>query len=261
MVKQRRSLKGKKEAGSRSTDPRGAVYHLRYSVEGAMIQVGGTLDLPSGASGAMSFSISALTDLSAWQSVWLEYRIDRIRVEFVPQANQSFVAGAFEPAGGTNPIIYAGSVHSAIDLVDYTVPAGASELMQYVSYHRTRLTNTHAREWVPGILVAGGVPTGSTSGTPVSQRASWLPLASATGAQHFGLKYWIDPIAEGAVGPGGHLFPFRQYITFWISFRGSHVCIPRLKRYVIFNHSLSFVVNLCRMRSLPARAFCVGCGR
>jgi len=123
---------------------------------------------------AAQFQVSGMGNVSACQSLFDQYRIVRVEVLIVPQAN--FVA-----AGSTAT---AGMMHSVIDYDDATPLASEQNALDYQNCLSSSASDGHFRSFVPHAALAAYAGAFTSYNNVESP---WID-AAYPGVQHYGLK-------------------------------------------------------------------------
>lgn len=153
--------------------------------------------------GSDTFEMSDLVQSGSYQTLYEEYRIDKIVYSFKALNNMA-VAGA--------SVGYAtlGMIHSIIDTNDSTPPASIQSLMNDSTYKGSVSNRNHTRIIRPKWLneVGGGVQGQSKTG--------WLNTDQPT-ISHYGIKYALE---GGLVPTAGQISYFVEpIVTYYMSFR------------------------------------------
>lgn len=169
-----------------------------------------TVDSVTGYLGVQVFALSDLPSYTEFTSLYDQYQICAVKVEFTPKA------GSAAPLqSGTSGSVFFGSFHTAIDYDDNTPPASANELMQYGNYRRTRQQQKHSRYIKPAWL-AQTYETALTTGY-ATQWKKWLSTTDPS-IPHYGLKIVADPVTY--TGTTSLLeMKYDVYIKYYLRFR------------------------------------------
>jgi len=172
------------------------VHHFKRTFQGADLAISNAGANPGG----LSFLFGSLPSVTDFTTLFDQYRINLIKVQFVP----NFTGGDLNPAATFQTIP---NLHTVIDHDDAATPGSLNVLLQYTSMKMTRGSQTHTRLIKPTTLAnIGGVNN-------VGHRyKTWIDMTQTT-IPHFGLKYWIDQ-SNGTSGT------FRSYITYYFSCSG-----------------------------------------
>jgi hypothetical protein len=193
-----------------------AVHYFKQSYNADFTVFGDADPSPGGATVILP-SLSSAPDVAHLTSLFDEFRIDRVKVTFTPAGNQTFIAGAVEPMGGTNPIFRVPNIHTAVDYGKSSPPGSVSDMQQYGTYKRAALLQPVTVSFVPKAQVALCNP-GSTgiSGYQVVA-AGWLDAQNA-GIRLAGLQVYVDsPTSESLTA--GNPYLVKTNVELQLSFR------------------------------------------
>jgi hypothetical protein len=158
---------------------RECVYRFRQLVDTASTtQVAG-----SETDGALVFQLVQLSNVTAFTSIFDQYRIDMVQVSFSPRVN---AAVPTSPTGTIMPKLYTG-----LDYDDASTTTIAA-LLDYQSLVITPPCMGVVRTVKPRIAIAAY----SGAFTSFANQESWVDCGS-TAVQHYGLKYAVE---AGLVG-------------------------------------------------------------
>lgn len=134
--------------------------------------------------GALQFNLSALPAYTEFTNLFDMYRINKVKVTFMPRANNADISAT------------AGQVKffSVLDYDDASALGNIGELMQYENLKTTRCTSDHSRTLAPRF--ASEVYQNSVT-TGYSSRRGWLDCDNPS-IQHFGLKWGWQQLPTGA---------------------------------------------------------------
>lgn len=187
LIKRRRKMMRK----PRSLQSRG-VYSFKRTFEGTPISSSNTEQL-----GAYTFQFAQLPNYTEFTTLFDQYKINAIRLRFVPNVSESSI--------GSSPIP---DFHTVLDYTDGGAPASKNAMLEYPNWKMTRGTATHTRFFYPtsfvGVLPASGV---LTAGDPKRKQWHASDLATVT---HYGLKYCID---NASASP--NIITWSVYATFY----------------------------------------------
>lgn len=126
---------------------------------------------------AYNFSLSDLPNSTEFTSLYDMYKINCVKISFIPQQTQSISIGSIN-----NPNASA-RFFSAIDYNDGSAPTSLDDLRQYQSCKMTPILRTHKRViFKPKILDSNGFSI-----------SPWMSTASPS-ANYFGLKVAVEPM-------------------------------------------------------------------
>lgn len=126
---------------------------------------------------AYNFSLSDVPNSSEFTSLYDQYKINCVKLKFLPQQTQSVSIGTINNPNASSRFF------SVIDYNDGTAPASIDELRQYQSCKYTGILRTHKRVvFKPKIL--------DTNGFSISP---WMSTASPN-ANYFGIKVAVEPM-------------------------------------------------------------------
>jgi len=143
------------------------------------------LNIGIGTNSTVATNSTAMPGLTELQSLFSEYRIDRVVVELRSTVNSQSVLGATATSNGIPSII------SCLDLND-DVPSILTDMQQFSRAKMHTLSDSAG----PAVIVLKPRPQlqlfGSSTGYGYMDTAPWLNTDSATIA-HYGLKIGMDP--------------------------------------------------------------------
>lgn len=180
--------------------PRGmitGVHHFKRTFQGSGISAAAAGNVL----GALTFKFNQIPNYTEFTNLFDEYRINMIKVEFVP----NFTGSDVNPA---TTAVAVPNFHTVIDHDSAASPANLDELLQYPNYKRTRGQSIHKRIWRPTVTL-------DVEGT-VSASAKfkqWINCALPA-LDHYGIKYFVDQVT------GGNICTWRTYTTLYFSCRG-----------------------------------------
>lgn len=183
------------------------VHHFKRTVQltGILTHAPGGVAAPR--TGAIGFTIGSLPDITDFTTLYDQYRINKIKVEFVPG-----LSGIDGNPMSTSNLFGLPHLHTVVDYDDANAPSTASQLMQYPGYRRTRGDRTHKRYFTPAIATEVFRSSLSTSYSP--KWKAWCDFAS-TDVPHYGIKYVADAFANS-----GNQWQWSVYATFYFSCKG-----------------------------------------
>lgn len=131
-----------------------------------------------------SFKLSDLSNSDEFTALFDQYRINAVKLQIVPTFTSNDIANELTMA----------SIHSAIDHNDNNPPGALSDLMEYDTYKRSKMSRGHKRYFRVNLLTP---LTASSSSTTWKK---WINTASVGlnpgEAEYYGLKFWIDGITQ-----------------------------------------------------------------
>lgn len=158
-----------------------------YLISGSVAAVAGT---PVFYGGVFGINITEIDLLSAYQSLFDQYRIVGCEMTFNPMFNTDSAAGT------TN---YLGELATVIDYDDATTPSAFSVLRSYENVKITNCQTKQVRRFVPHLAVSsyttGGVFAGYTN-----MKDQWIDMAYPT-VQHYGIKFGFSGSASVTTVP------------------------------------------------------------
>lgn len=146
-----------------------------------------------------SFRLSDLPQSASFVALFDQYRITKVRVDFIPMSNSSVVSGPGGTAGSIQGINNAGLIATVIDYDD-NAGIGFAAMQEYESFKVTPAisSRTHSVTLVPRIAMAAyGV--GAFTSYAIGPRGQWVDVASPA-IEHYGMKMYIDPYASALAG-------------------------------------------------------------
>ena len=179
------------------------------------------LDTPSYGnlnSQAITFKIADLINISAYQRLFEEIRVNKVQISFRPSVTEITTLNGV----GTNPPnIVADSVpmcYYLIDRNDGEAELTADDFKEYSKTVSKPATRKHSIMFTPSTL--SPIYSGEEGGQPIFTYAvdyekKWLQLnsAGAVNTIYYGVKYGIE-------GSNKRVFTIIPTINLWVSFRG-----------------------------------------
>lgn len=159
-----------------------------------------------------AFFFNYIPDYASLSSLYDMFRIKKIRISIIPTSNINTMYQATNVAAG-GLLNYINHIHSAIEYGILVSPTQASDLQQYQTYKKTRMTRTHTRIVYPRVHVAICTPT-NINVAYLEQSASntWFDMQQAPSIAFNGLRVWLDEFSNTAlVDP----LTFNVYIKVW----------------------------------------------
>lgn len=150
------------------------------------------------ASGAISFNLNALPNVTEFTSLFDQYRINAVKITFMPRGNSAEVG-----TNNNNTKLF-----TVIDYDDDTAPATLDALLQYETLKTTTVARDHTRYMKPRFAVTT-YQTALTTG--YGSRTGWIDCESNL-VPHYGLKYWVPAVA------GANIVDIKT--EYYVSFRG-----------------------------------------
>jgi len=150
-----------------------------------------------------NFQLANLDNLTAFQSLFDQYRIDAIRFSLIPDNN----AIPIENPANTTLV----QVYNVIDYDDSTALVSAAAAKQYDNCAIVEPAESLCRTFQPRLAVATYSGVFTSFG---NLRPQWLDMASTT-VQHYGVKQYIPAITVGQTFTQS----WKVQIEYWVSFR------------------------------------------
>lgn len=146
---------------------------------------------------AYNFSLSDLPNSTEFTSLYDMYKINCVKISFIPQQTQSISIGSIN-----NPNASA-RFFSAIDYNDGSAPTSLDDLRQYQSCKMTPILRTHKRViFKPKILDSNGFSI-----------SPWMTTASPS-ANYFGLKVAVEPMESTTTTTMVYTIEAKLYMSF-----------------------------------------------
>lgn len=156
-----------------------------------------------GAGGAVQFSLNGVPSVTDFTSLYDQYKINGVKVEFIPDINN--VQQSATPGG---PIM--GMLHTAIDYNSASTPSSLNQILQYPNLRSTRMTRIHKRYFRPRVAMT--VYDGAVAnGYGTSARSQWLDCQYPD-IPHYGLLVWLDATSPTSI-------QFNMKVTYYLAFR------------------------------------------
>jgi len=132
--------------------------------------------------GTVTSALADTAKYTAYQAVYDEYRIVRVRVRFVNLYNDSLLNSATDANSS-------GRFAACIDWDDAVTPTGYIDIVNHQNVETGNWLHAYSFDYVPKALL--GASTGSVvAGAPVFK--PWLDTAQPA-ILHYGIKWMIDP--------------------------------------------------------------------
>lgn len=148
--------------------------------------------------GGIYFRLIDVPGSSEFTSLFDQYRIDKVRVRFMPRANSAEV--------GTNQGMV--KLFTAIDYDDISPAASIQDLLQYQNCRFQPTTRMSSRTLKPKHAVE---VYQSAVSTGYGMRTGWLDVANPS-VQHYGIKWALQQLPAGAQ-------TFDLHIQYHLSFK------------------------------------------
>lgn len=147
---------------------------------------------------AFNFSLNDLPNYTEFTALYDMYKINAVKINFIPQQTQSISIGAINNAAGNARFF------SAIDYNDGSVPGSIDELREYKTCKYTPIFKQHSRMiYKPKILDRGG----AYSVTP------WISTLSPD-QDYFGLKVGIEAMGSSTTTEMLYSVEAKFYLSF-----------------------------------------------
>ncbi len=131
--------------------------------------------------GALNFTLNNFPNASEFTSLFDQYRLLQVSVNFVPVSS----AQALAP------------LYTVIDYDDSTLPTSLNDLLQYQSLQMTQSGQFHSRTLTPQFDMAAY--SGAFTSYALSVPGQWVDVASPS-VQWYGIKYCLPAFTTGATG-------------------------------------------------------------
>jgi hypothetical protein len=141
--------------------------------------------------GTWNFTLNAFPNYTAFTTIFDQYRIHSVEVEFIPTAN---AVGTNASSLGTYPVMLV-----AADFDDTTNWTTEGQALSYENLQIEPVWNRFKSKLTPHVNIA------TTSGGVENVPEPWIDTASA-GVPHYGLKYCLTSGAAAALYPGFRVF-------------------------------------------------------
>lgn len=146
------------------------------------------------ASFALQFSLSDLPQASSFATIFDAYRIDKVELRFIPDADELPSASSL---GAASTAVAKGEfLNTAIDFDDSTAPSSLAQILEYETFmvsppyreQKVVLKPRVAREIFDGVI---------TTAYEQPESEIWLDIAQ-TGIPHYGVKGYIQSAGASA---------------------------------------------------------------
>lgn len=152
----------------------------------------------SGAQGSYVFRLSQLPSVNEFTTLYDMYKINAIKIVFLPQQTQSVSIGSINNANA------AARFFSVLDYNDSSVPTGPDELREYQSCKFTPILRPHRRYFKPRI---------QDRGSTYSPGRPWINCSSPD-QEYFAIKYAIEPIDSSTTTSMTYTVEAKFYLSF-----------------------------------------------
>lgn len=201
MVARKRVVK--RRVAKKATVPRGVrarVTAIKRSFQDGTISSNTSI---SRIGGSYAYALNQLPGYTDFTNLFDQYRILKIRVDFVPNLTGNTAPG--------QPTLYS-IFHMATDPTDIGVPNNANDVLQYENRRTVQPYRPFSATFRPSPS-AQYFNTLTTSGYG-PRPGAWID-SSSPGVQHYGVKYVWDCNAATAT----QIVP---YVTMWCEFKEAH---------------------------------------
>jgi len=153
------------------------------------------------------FRESALLNVSAYATLYDEYKINKVKVTFYPNWTVSTPLDSQQDTS---------LIHTVIDYDDSNPLPSLNTAQTYSTYQCHSLKKIFIRTIYPKVAVPIYTDTTQlyTSIGTMPKPSTWIDLANPT-VPHYGLKVWIDPNDS----PTGLNQEWRVLVKYWVSYR------------------------------------------
>lgn len=148
--------------------------------------------------GAFVFSLDMVPDYSEFTSLYDYYKINGIKIMFLPKQTQSVSIGSVNNADASSRFF------SVLDFNDVTPPATIDDLRQYQSCRMTPVLRIHKRYFKPRVQDSSGT---YSPGNP------WIDTSSPS-KFYYGLKVGVDPIFSSSTTAMEYTVEAKFYLSF-----------------------------------------------
>lgn len=154
----------------------------------------------TGAGQAFTFKLSDLSNYDEFSNLFDQYRIKAVKFVVIPTFSGNDIANQLTMS----------SFHSAIDHNDNSPATAVTELMEYDTYKRNRMSRGHKRYFSTSLAT----PANNSGNTFLTTWNRWVNTSTIGGpdeAIYFGLKMWIDGITQTTEFEAN----FEVYVTYY----------------------------------------------
>jgi hypothetical protein len=144
--------------------------------------------------GAYTFTFDQLPNYTEFTSLFLVYRLNKIKIVWKPEYTELTDAALVSNAVNVN-------FNTAIDQTNSNAPGSVDEILQYQSCKSTGITKQHSRNFQPAMITESGMPC-----------HCYISCLQPS-VRHYGLKYGIPPTGVAML--------FNATVTFSFSVAGS----------------------------------------
>ena len=178
-----------RKAGAKRTNlsNRGVHYFRRRYVVANITSSTSAAGVQTNAAGALTFSLSSLPNASEFQSLFDEYKLMKVKLDFIPFGSEVNLPIS-SMSGSTSLVSPGGPLITAIDYDDNNTPAAAADLLQYQASKVTPVPKRLKMSLSPKFateVYRSGLTTG------YGARKGWLDCANSD-IPHYGVKYWMN---------------------------------------------------------------------
>jgi hypothetical protein len=153
------------------------------------------------------FRLDDLPNYTEFTSLFDQYRIAKVKLEFIPTFNCS---NLYDMQNG-NPLVP--NIQSAIDYDDISL-ANEDAILQYQTRVLTRGEQIHTRTLKPKPQIAA-YNSALAFGYASAATNPWIDTSSPD-VPHYGLKVYIDPVTLNETST----WLYRVIATYWLEVRG-----------------------------------------
>lgn len=182
----------RKRVMRRRPAPRVYFFKRTFRVGDAIVSYNATTGITSPIQNALSFSLSQVPGSTEFTTLFDQYMIKGVRVNFQPLLTEGIASSL---SGSTNVWGFP-KMSTVIDYDDTTVPATEDVLLQYGSLKQTGSFKEHTRYFKPKVRIAS-FDSGAAVTANVVKGNQWIDVANPN-VPHYGLKvFHPGPIASG----------------------------------------------------------------
>jgi len=154
----------------------------------------------------------SLPNVAEFVALFDRFKIDRVRVRFVPSIN---VQSAFSTAIGTTPATGLPIIQTAVDYDDANAPTSAGDLLQRTDIKVLRFDREHVLDLAPRVAL-GALDSNAVVSGSAQARSPWLDTADGQNTNHYGRKFWAEPLTAA---PGVQQGMVVIYVDYEMSFQ------------------------------------------
>lgn len=206
----RKTRRNRKSAKRVNRSASGVHYFKRKVILANITASTNAVGVQTPATGALSFSLSSLPNASEFTSLFDQYKITGVKLDFIPFGDSVNLPLA-SMSGSSSVMSPGGPLILAVDYDDNTTPAVASQLLEYQTCKVIPIPRRH-RMYIRPKFATEVYRSGVASG--YGARSGWLDCSNSD-VPHYGVKYYMN--APSAFSSS---FNYQVWATMYFSVKG-----------------------------------------